>query len=192
MASQSNVFLTPDEYLDLEGKAEYKSEYMDGEMFAMAGVSRAHDTLAINLIALLHSEFKGTPCRVYSSDMRVAVSPTSVYTYPDLSIACQDAQFIGRGTDNLLNPVAIIEILSPSTEGYDRGKKFQRYQEIESLQEYVLVSQDRVLMERYIRQPNGEWLYSSASGLTDSVRLVSAPATIQLAVVYDGVFPPDK
>jgi len=189
MASQPNALLTAEEYLDLEEKAEYKSEYIDGEIFAMSGVSPDHDTIVVNLNGILYNQLKGTPCRTHTSDLRVAASPTSAYTYPDVSISCKDPRFIHRGTSNLLNPVAIIEVLSPSTEVYDRGKKFLKYQQIESLQEYVLVSQDKVLMERYARQSNDEWLYGAASNLGDSVGLASAPATLRLSDVYEGVFP---
>jgi Uma2 family endonuclease len=190
MASQPNVFLTAEEYLDLEEKAEYKSEYMDGELLAMAGVSPDHDTIAANLVASLHSQVKGTPCRVHTSDMRVAVSPTTAYTYPDVSIACKDVRYLRRGTGNLLNPVVIFEVLSPSTEIYDRRKKFGKYKEIASLMEYVLVSQDEVLVERFARQPSGDWLYSSLNSLDDSLTLLSVPATLKLRDIYDRVFPP--
>jgi Uma2 family endonuclease len=201
MASQPNVFLTAEEYLDLEEKAEYKSEYLDGELLAMAGASPEHDTIAVNLIATLHSQLKGTPCKAHSSDMRVAVSSANAYTYPDISICCKDASYARRGTANLLNPVVIIEVLSPSTEIYDRRKKFRKYKQIPSLMEYVLVSQDEVLVERYVRQPNaeaggglrpdgGDWLYSSVSSLDDSLILTAGPAALKLRDVYDRVFPP--
>jgi Uma2 family endonuclease len=143
MASQPNSLLTAEEYLVIEEKAEYKSEYFDGEMFAMAGVSWAHDTIVGNVFADLHSQLNGSPCRAHTRDMRVAVSPSNAYTYPDISIACKDAQYIRRGADNFLNPVAIIEVLSSTTERHDRGKKFKRYKGITSLREYILVSQDQ-------------------------------------------------
>ena len=201
MASQPNVFLTAEEYLDLEEKAEYKSEYMDGELLAMAGANPEHDTIVVNFVVILGHQFKGTPCKVHTSDMRVAASPTSAYTYPDISIACKDARYIRRGTATLLNPVVIIEVLCPSTEAYDRRKKFGKYQGIPSLAEYVLVSQDEILVERYARQPNaesgaglrldgGDWLYSPLTSLDDSLTLTAVPATLQLRDVYDRVFPP--
>jgi Uma2 family endonuclease len=190
MASQPNVFLTPEEYLDLEEKAEYKSEYMDGEIFAMAGASPEHDTIVFNVGGILYAQLKGTPCRAHTSDMRVAASPTSAYTYPDISIACKDARYLRRGTGNLLNPVAIIEVLSPSTEIYDRRQKFRKYKEISSLVEYILVSQDEILVERYARQANGDWLYSSLNNLDDSLTLISVPAILNLRDIYDRVFPP--
>jgi Uma2 family endonuclease len=191
MASQPNSLLTAEEYLAIEEKAEYKSEYFDGELFAMAGVSWRHDTIVGNLFADLHSQLKGSPCRAHTSDMRVAVSPNSAYVYPDISIACKDAKYIRRGTDNLLNPVAIIEVLPPTTELHDRGKKFKRYKGIASLKEYVLVSQDEVLVERFLRQDAGsDWIYSAATSLDDSLVLSAAPATLlKLRDVYDGVFP---
>jgi Uma2 family endonuclease len=190
MASQPNILLTAEEYLALEEKAEYKSEYFDGEMFAMSGVSLPHDTIVGNIFATLHNQLKGGPCRAHTSDMRVAASTTRAYVYPDVSIACKDAKYIRRGTDNLLNPVAIIEVLSPTTEPHDRGKKFQWYKGIASLKEYVLVSQDEVLVERFLRQDaGGDWLYSSFTSLDDSLVLGSAPATLKLRDLYDGVFP---
>jgi Uma2 family endonuclease len=189
MASQHNILLTAEQYLDLEEKAEYKSEYIDGEIFAMAGASRAHDIIVRNIGSELHSQFKHTPCIAHTGDMRVAASPASAYTYPDISIACQDARYFRRGTDNLLNPVAIIEVLSPSTEIYDRRQKFGKYREMSSLREYVLVSQDEILVERFARQPNGDWLYSSLTSRDDSLTLTSVPATLKLRDIYDRVFP---
>ena len=195
MASQPNIFLTTEQYLDIEEKAEYKSEYFDGEMFAMSGVSFAHDTIVGNLFAMPHSQLKGSPCRAHTSDMRVAAAPSSAYVYPDVSIACKDAQYIHRGTDSLLNPVVIVEVLSPTTELHDRGRKFKWYKGIASLKEYLLVSQDEVLVERFLRHDvgqnvGGDWLYSSANSLDDSLALAAAPATLKLRDVYDGVFPP--
>ncbi len=190
MASQPNVLLTAEEYLDLEEKAEYKSEYMDGELLAMAGVSPEHDTIVVNLVVILGHQLKGTPCKAHTSDMRVAVSPSNAYTYPDVSICCKDARYTRRGVANLLNPVVIIEVLSPSTEIYDRRKKFGKYKGIASLKEYVLVSQEEILVERYARQPPGDWLYSSLSSLDDALQLTSVPATLKLRDIYDRVFPP--
>ena len=211
MASQPNVFLTAEEYLDLEEKAEYKSEYMDGERLAMAGASPEHDTIVVNLVVSIGHQLKGSPCKVHSSDMRVAVSSANAYTYPDVSICCEDARYVRRGSGNLLNPVVIIEVLSPSTELYDRRKKFRMYKEIPSLKEYVLVSQDEVLVERFARQPNAgpegglrhdgaesrgrlrlngaDWLYSSLSSLDDSLKLHSVHVTLTLRDVYDRIFP---
>lgn len=191
MASQPNVFLTPEQYLAIEEKAEEKSEYFDGEMFAMSGVSFAHDTIVGNLLLSLLTQLKGSPCRAHTSDLRVAVSPKRTYVYPDVSISCQDPRVIRRGTDNLLNPVALIEVLSPTTELHDRGRKFRRYTQMKSLKEYLLVSQDEVLVERFQRRDvSSEWIYSSASSLDDSITLVSAPATLKLSDVYDSIFPP--
>jgi Uma2 family endonuclease len=190
MASQPNIFLSAEEYLDIEEKAEYKSEYFDGEMFAMSGVSLAHDTILYNLLLALGNQLKGGPCRAHTSDMRVALSPSSAYVYPDVSIVRKDARYLHRGTDTLLNPVAIIEVLSPTTELHDRGKKFKRYKEVASLKEYLLVSQDEVMVERFVRQhAGGDWLYSAVSSLDDSLTLAAAPATLKLRDVYDGVFP---
>ena len=204
MASQPHVFLTAEEYLDLEEKAAYKSEYMDGELYAMAGASPDHDTIAHNIGGILYGELKGTPCKAHTSDMRVAASTANAFMYPDISICCKDARYLRRGVANLLNPVVIIEVLSPSTEAYDRRKKFGKYKAISSLQEFVLVSQDEVLVERYAWQPNaesggglrldggGEWLYTSLDSLDDSLTLTAVPATLHLRDIYDRVFPPTE
>jgi Uma2 family endonuclease len=182
--------LSAEEYLAIEEKAEYKSEYFDGEMFARPDVSLAHDMIVCNLLLKVGNKLKDGPWRVHTSNMRVAVSPTSAYVYPDLSIVCKDARYLHRGTDSLLNPVAIIEVLAPTTELHDRGKKFKWYKGIASLKEYVLVSQDEVLVERYLRHDvGGDWLYSSANSLDDSLVLAAAPVTLKLRDVYDGVFP---
>ena len=187
MASQPKTFLTPEEYLDLERKAEYKSEYYQGEMFALAGASYPHNVLSLNLSALLHARLRGQSCRVVQSDMRVRVSPTGLYTYPDVAVVCVPPQFADENADTLLNPSFIAEVLSPSTEGYDRGRKFEQYRTIEYLAEYLLVAQDRIHVDLYTRQPDGRWVLSEASRLEDTLELKSIGCQVALADLYEKV-----
>src|SRR4051812_40698878 len=138
MSTQPKPHLTPEQYLEIERAAEYKSEYFDGEMFAMSGAREAHNVVAMNIGAELREQLRQKPCRVYPSDMRVRVSSTGLYTYPDVVAVCDKPQFADEVTDTLLNPVLVVEVLSPSTEAYDRGRKFDHYKTIESLREYLL------------------------------------------------------
>jgi Uma2 family endonuclease len=187
MSAQLKIRLTPEEYLAIERKAEYKSEYYAGEMFAMAGASEPHNLIAGNTFATLHAQLRKRPCKVYPSDMRVKVSPTGLYTYPDVTVVCGKAQFDDEEKDTLLNPTVIIEVLSPSTEGYDRGRKFEHYRKLESLQEYVLIAQDTYHVEHYTRQPDNQWLLSEIEGLQGTLHLPSINCDLPLADLYDKV-----
>jgi Uma2 family endonuclease len=160
MSSQRKTLLTPEEYLAAERKAETRSEYFGGEVFAMVGASKRHNLIAANIIRVLGNQLLERPCNVYPSDMRVKVSATGKYTYPDVVVACEPESFDDAENDTLLNPVVIVEVLSASTEAYDRGKKFEQYQQIESLTEYILVAQDPYRIEQYVRQSDREWRYS--------------------------------
>ncbi len=177
---------TAEEYLALERKAEYKSEYVDGMIIALAGASRSHSLIVFNLARGLGPQLVGRPCEAYVSDMRVRVSPAGLYTYPDLVAVCGEIFFEDEHTDTLLNPTVIVEVLSPSTEAYDRGEKFAHYRRLESLQEYVLVSQARVRIESYVRQ-GARWILSEASALDATVRLESIGCDLVLRDVYDKV-----
>jgi Uma2 family endonuclease len=181
--------LTPAEYLAVERKAEFKSEYLRGEMFAMAGASEEHCLIKDNLAAEVRSQLRGT-CRVVTSDLRVRVDATGLYTYPDVVIYCDKPQFEDDAFDTLLNPRAIVEVLSDSTEKYDRGAKFRHYRQIPSLQEYVLVAQDEALAERHVRQPDGSWLLTEFAGLDRVLEFATVPARVPLAEIYrDVTFP---
>jgi Uma2 family endonuclease len=182
---------TPEEYLALERAAEHKSEYYRGEIFAMAGAREPHNRLVSNLVRHLGNSLEGRSCSVYPSDMRVKC-PTGLYTYPDVVIVCEKPKLEDDYGDNLLNPLAIFEILSPSTEAYDRGKKFEHYRSLSSLREYVLVSQDRAAIERFVR-PNGtgDWTWVVLTELDDTLTLNSCGATVRLKDIYAGIeFPP--
>jgi Uma2 family endonuclease len=179
--------LTPAEYLARERKAEFKSEYYRGETFAMAGASRFHNKVKENLIVELGIRFKGGPCQTFSSDQRVLVPATGLYTYPDIVIICGKPEYDAADRDTLVNPDAVIEVLSPSTENYDRGVKFRQYQQLPSVQEYILVSQTEPLVERYVRGSNGDWAYTAIPGLGGELALATVPARIPLAEIYNGV-----
>ena len=187
MATQPRAFLTPEQYLELERKAEYKSEYFNGEMFAMAGAKEAHNLLVANLVAAIHRQIRERPCRVYPSDMRVHVNSTGLYTYPDVTGLCGERLFVDGQTDTLLNPGLIVEVLSPSTEAYDRGRKFEQYQSIGSLREYLLVASDRIHVDLYTRQPDDRWLLTSVNRPEDSLALDSVGARLTLSDLYEKV-----
>jgi Uma2 family endonuclease len=174
---------TPEEYLAFERKSPIKHEYYDGEMFAMAGASREHNLITGNLHAEIRAQLRGRPCEVYMSDIRVLVSPTGLYTYPDVVAVCGERQFEDSEVDTLLNPNLIVEVLSPSTEAYDRGKKFANYRRLESLREYVMVAQDEVHVERYIRQGD-QWLLTELSRLDDTLRLESIGCDVTVREIY--------
>lgn len=177
---------TAEEYLARERKAEYKSEFVNGMIVAMAGANRSHSLILVNLSREVSRQLLGRPCETYTSDMRVRVSPTGLYTYPDLVAVCGEALFDDEHLDTLLNPTVIVEVLSPSTEAYDRGEKFAHYRRLESLREYVLVSQDKVRIESYVRQ-GAQWLLSEAGGLDDTVKLESIGCDLVLRDIYDKV-----
>ena len=184
---QLTPYLTAEEYLARERRAEIKSEYFNGRVFAMAGASETHNLIVANVLASLVSQLKGRPCKAYASDMRVRVSSTGLYTYPDVSVVCGQARFEDRHQDTLLNPTIIVEVLSPSTESYDRGAKFEHYRTLESLTDYLLIAQDRAAIEHYTRLSDGRWLLSTGSGLEATMMIPSIEGELRLADVYDKV-----
>lgn len=186
MATQTQQWLSPAEYLALERAAETKSEYIDGTLVAMSGVTREHNLINVNLVRELSAQLRGRPCELYSQDMRVRIAEGGMYAYPDVVVACGEPEFEDDTFDVLLNPILIIEILSDSTEAYDRGLKFRRYRKRASLQEYVLVAQDRASVERYSR--DGEhWVLTDAAGLDDRIELPSIGCSLLLRDVYERV-----
>lgn len=177
------------DYLKYENTATNKHEYRDGEIVAMAGNSYNHSLIAINFAGELHAQLKGKPCRVLDSNLRIGIPGTPLYTYPDLSVICGPAQMDPKDPagQTATNPRVLVEILSPSTEAYDRGEKFTRYRTLESLEEYVLISQQTPRIEVFHRQPDATWIFTSTSGLEARVRLASVQAEVALAEVYAGV-----
>lgn len=185
-------YLTAEQYLAKERAAEYRSEYFAGEMFAMAGTSFAHTRIKASVERCIGNQLDGSECQVVSSGLRVKVSATGLYTYPDLLVVRGEPQLEDRHLDTLLNPRCIIEIISESTESYDRGTKFACYRTIESLQEYVLIAQDRPRVERYSRQADGSWLLVEFSGLDRIFELTSIDAKLPLAQIYNGIALPEN
>jgi Uma2 family endonuclease len=178
--------LTQAEYLVIERNARIKSEFFEGEMFAMSGGTRLHSLIGTNLAREFGNRLKGHKCVPYNGDLRVKVEATGLFTYPDLSIVCGAAQLLDDQKDTLLNPTVIVEVLSDSTEAYDRGKKFEHYRRIPSLREYLLVSQNEPLIEQFLRQQNEQWLLREVAGLKSILDLPSLGIAIALAEVFDG------
>lgn len=187
MASQPKHLLTAKEYLEIESRAEYKSEFFYGEMFAMSGGSINHASIGGNLYHTLRRLLKGASCRAYNSDLRIVIDPKSHFAYPDVSIVCGRLQQIEGVRESVANPVATFEVLSPSTESHDRGAKFRSYQSMSSLREYFLVSQDRPSVERFERAGEGKWTISYHEGLDATVPIASVPCELPLAEIYEEI-----
>lgn len=187
MVARPQTALSPEEYLASERAAETKHEYYDGEIVAMVGASRNHNLIAGNTFASLHRQFRQRPCDVYWGDMRVRVGSVRIYTYPDVTAVCGEPHFADDQADTLLNPMVIVEVLSPSTESYDRGEKFPRYRTLNSLREYILIAQDASLVEHFIRQTDDYWLLSTVSGLDATLHLPSIECELALRDIYEKV-----
>lgn len=192
MSAVPKTKLTPAEYLAIERKAEFKSEYYRGEMFAMAGARFPHNATKDNLIAALGGQFRDGPCRTLSSDQRVNIPATTLYTYPDIVIICEPPVFEDAMMDTLLNPQVIVEILSDSTESYDRGAKASQYKQITSLREFVIVGLRTPVIERHIRQDDGSWNVKEFAGLDAVLQFASVSARVPLSEVYRGVEFPES
>ena len=177
-----------DEYLELERRAETKSEFHDGQIYAMTGASREHNLVNVNISRELSQQLKGRPCEAYAADMRVKAAESRSYHYPDFTVVGGSPVFEDDHLDTLLNPTLVIEVLSPSTESYDRGGKFASYRKIESLREYVLVSQDAPRIERFQRTAEG-WVLTEAEGLDATLPLDAIGCTLSLREVYEKVLP---
>jgi Uma2 family endonuclease len=187
MSSQPKSPCTPEQYLELERKAEYRSEYYAGETFAMAGATRAHILITGNIAREVSLALRDRPCEVYANEMRVQIGRSRAYVYPDLVVACGEPQFTDSFLDTLTNPILIIEVLSKSTEGYDRGFKSEQYRTIDSLREYALVSTAKEHIELYTRQEDGRWLLSEVSGRDSEVRFASIGCVLKLGSAYEKV-----
>jgi Uma2 family endonuclease len=186
MSAHAQPRLTPEQYLEIERAAEFKSDYYDGRMYAMSGGSYRHITAIGNLAFGLRSRL-GPRCSVHTSDLRLQVSPSGLYTYPDVIVVCGEPRFVDRQNDNLLNPTVLAEVLSPSTEAYDRGFKSTQYRTIASLQEYALVWQFEPRVEVYQRQSGGRWLLTEFMGLDAVCRFESLDCTVALSDIYHNV-----
>jgi Uma2 family endonuclease len=186
MSVPPGQLFTPAEYLARERKAEYRSEYRAGEIHALAGAGRQHNRIVLNVASELRSQLRGRPCEAFVSDMRVKVAASGLYAYPDVVAVCGDARFEDRELDTLLNPTVIVEVLSDSTEAYDRGEKFAHYRRLESLAAYVLIAPDRVRVERFVR--DGEsWRLGEISDLDGALVLEAIDCRLSLREIYERV-----
>jgi Uma2 family endonuclease len=176
-------YLTPEEYLAIERQAEDKSEYVDGLMYAMAGGSPQHSSIAMNVSGELYIQLKGTRCQVFNSDLKVRVPSKRKYLYPNVTVACGEPEFDGN-SDAILNPLLMVEVLSKTTAGYDQRNKFLCYQEIDSFQEYLLIALDQPTVQHYVKQPNGTWVCTTLMGLDQSVELPVANCRLHLSEIY--------
>ena len=184
MASLPKTYITPEEYLALDRQAEVKSEYYAGQIIAFAGASKRHNLIVANVLAGIHRQLVDRPCNVYPSDMRVRISKTGMYAYPDIVVTCGEEQFADENSDILLNPIVLIEVLSESTANYDRGDKFDQYRRIESLREYILVSQEAYRADQYVRQNDTQWLLTEFHRAEDVIRLSSINCELALKELY--------
>jgi Uma2 family endonuclease len=186
MAAQPQPRLTPEQYLELERAAQFRHEYYNGRMYAMSGGSLHHALIIVNLAASLHGPLRKKQCLVLSSDMRTRVSPDGLYTYPDLVVVCGQPKFGDNRSDTIVNPTLVIEVLSPSTEAYDRGFKAGQYRQMETLKEYAFVSQNAPHVEVYRRESAG-WLLSDYSGIQAACHFASVDCGVALADIYQDV-----
>jgi len=187
MSAHAQPRVSPEQYLEMERAAEFRSEYYDGRIYAMSGGTWGHAVIIGNLTGALVGALKKRPCSVTSSDMRLRVSPTGLYTYPDVMVICGEPKFADRRTDTVVNPALVVEVLSPSTEGYDRGFKAAQYRTIEPLKEYALVSQSEARVEVFRRESAHEWLMSEFVGMETVCHFNSVDCRIPLSDIYDKV-----
>jgi Uma2 family endonuclease len=187
MSALAHKVRTREEYLAFEHASEEKHEYLAGEIYSMVGASRQHNLIVVNIVTALGVQLRGRPCETYANAMRVSIPAVGSYTYPDVTVVCGTPEFEDAEVDTLLNPTVIIEVFSPLTEMYDRGRKFQNYRTLTSLKEYILVSQDTHRIEQFVRQENEQWLFTDAAGLESTVTLPSVNCSLALVDVYDKV-----
>ncbi|WP_446008365.1 Uma2 family endonuclease [Candidatus Electrothrix sp.] len=184
---QSQSWISPEEYLNIERRSTSRSEYVDGEMFAMAGATRQHNRISSNLVSEINQHIKSGDCNIYSSDLRVHVPSTGYFTYPDIVITCGKEEFTDAHNDVLVNPLVIIEILSDSTASIDRGKKFEQYRELASFVEYLLIEQRTPHIEQYILYDAQEWRYRTIRGIDEQVIIQAIDCTLLLRDIYHKV-----
>ena len=183
--SQEKNRMTTEQYLEFERNSEIRHEYFDGEIYAMTGGSLNHNQIGANIVRELGNQLKNSPCGPFASDMRVKVDELEKYMYPDIVVVCGDIEMEkAMGVETLLNPVVIVEILSKSTEAYDRGKKFAHYRLLPTFNEYLLVSQDYCQVEKYIRCDDGGWKYFSYENMGQALKFESIECELPLSEIY--------
>ena len=184
MLRQAKKVFSPIEYLAMEEVADYKSEYFNGQIFAMSGGTPDHSTVAVNIAGALNRLLAPRPCRVFNSDMRLNVERNGLYTYPDVMVICGKIELVKRRNDTVTNPVLIVEVLSESTRDYDRGMKFNQYKQVSTLQEYVVVESENPRVECYRRGADDQWVVEMIDDLSATVRLASVACEISLHEIY--------
>jgi Uma2 family endonuclease len=187
MSIAQKTLISPQEYLARERQSEIRHEYYQGEMFAMTGASWEHASIKDNLAFAMRRQLDGGSCRVRTTDLRVKIFSTGLYTYPDIIVVCGEPEFEDNTFDTLLNPCTLVEVLSDSTEAYDRGEKFGHYRQIAALKEYVLVSQDKPLVERFVRQENDAWLLTVFHDLAQTFDFAAIRVSVPMADIYRDV-----
>ncbi len=187
MVAQPNPKLTAAEYLAFERDADVRHAFLDGDVFAMTGASRPHNLINTNISTNLHGQVRARGCEVYTSDMRVHIPETGLYTYSDVVVACGEPRYEDAELDTLLNPTLIVEVLSPSTEDHDRGSKLVHYRSIDSFVDYLLVAQQRVHVEHFARQADGRWLLTETHDPASTIEIASIGDTLTVRDIYDGV-----
>jgi Uma2 family endonuclease len=178
------LYYSKEEYLEMEATADYKSEYYQGEIFAMSGGSPRHSRICVNLTWAIREATNNKDCGAFESNMKLKIAEADAYVYPDLMVVCGDEKLAENTTDVITNPVLIIEVLSPGTEAFDRGKKFEYYRSVESLKEYVLVSQDKPRVETYFKKDRSRWEYTVITGIDKSVVFRSLEYEVRLEEIY--------
>jgi Uma2 family endonuclease len=193
MSTGLESLYTIEEYLARERVAPHKSEYYRGQIFAMSGGTPRHNTISGNLLASLRGRLRGTPCRPYNSDQRIRIPANGLSTYPGVSVICGELQLDSQDRDAIVNPRVMFEVLSKSSESYDRGKKFDLYRQLESLREYILVAQDEPQVERFVRHEDGSWLLTVLKGLEVVLELSTLACVLPLSEIYEDVtFGPEE
>jgi len=180
-------YYTPEEYLALEDKAVYKSEYINGEIFAMAGGTLPHHKIAGNVLTHFNNEFRTKDCEVYNSDLKILVKPNGAFLYPDVTVLCGEPQFYKDRNDIIANPILIVEVSSPSTQNYDRNKKFELYRDIATLQDYLIIDQSRVYVEHYHKLEDNRWVLTIYYHMESVIDLPSVDITLPLSEIYHKV-----
>lgn len=192
MSTQKVRKISEKEYLEIERKAEFKSEYYNGEMFSLAGASLEHNRISKNITKTLNNQLNNKPCESFQSDLKIKEQSSGVFTYPDIVVVCGEPEFYDKEKDTIVNPIVLMEVLSPSTEGYDRGFKFELYRKIKSLKAYVIISQKQVSIEYYTRNSDESWNLKEYNDKNQSIEIKSIDCLLDLNEVYYNVkFDPD-
>lgn len=187
MSAVAKTKMSEEEYLAIERASDFKSEFFNGEMFAMAGASLHHNLIKDNLVVRIGAQLSGSNCRTVSSDQRLKVNRTGLYTYPDIMIVCGKPERAEPDSETIVNPQVIIEVLSDKTESYDRYEKFEHYKRLPSVREYILVAQNRMGVERYVRTDEGEWVIRSYTQADELFSFATVPVSVKVADIYGGV-----